>query len=1319
MNSATMSVRDAAKYLGVHENTVRNWVKAGVLRAIRLPNSRFHRFEQRELDRVRGRTDRDTSAVAQALNTVGPELVDGTQLHLWAITRSAQEALPELIRRLLASAPGITNLSIRAGDGVALEGWDGHATSSGTSFLPDGELFFEFSTGKNPAAKADENYEKRKADPLEAVPANSIFVFITPRRWRDKMKWARTRREERFFADVQVLDADDLEAWLQSAPAVHHWISERLGRRPEDAQTLSNWWSAFQSATLPPMPASLFVAGRSAEADRLTAFLSGDPQAVAVRAPWKEDVLAFLHAAIAAGGAALTDRVPLVIRSATVWSRAVPHPGHMILLAAFDSPDIQTAVRHGHHVILVSDATHAVRNPSIELPPLHRAKAAEILQAADIQFDRAYRLAALARRSMPALVRELAKSPRFARPAWSLSADDRAILAPLALLGSWTTSEYDCDIVSKFTQQPWPTIERVLNRWRNTDDPPLVLSGNEWRLASPREALLLLHDSLTTDDLRRWKTLCTEVLLELNPKLELPPYAQPIASLLGAKRKASSVLRKGLAQAVAAVGSLEDARLPDGLAADDHARTTVRSLLQAASNDDTGQTWRSLSDVLPALAEASPTAFLYDVHSDLDRASPLLAGMFQDRTQGFDGFFASSAHTGLLWALETLAWSPDWILDACRALARLHRNDPGGRLSNRPLESLANILVGWILQTSAPLARRKEVLKAICGDTPDVGWSLLLELWPEERRIATPPVRPRFRDWFPDTQRIRASEQYDFVRHVVGLAVELAANCPDRYSELAKRMDALPAAERERVIEFLDHIEPASLDAGQRVDLWEALNSSVIHHQRNAEAPWSLKGEALSRLQALATCVEPGDVGRYGHLFDWHPDISDVDVHDHHAYEERLRTLQREAVSKALAAGGIGAIEKLAAHAPQPNTLGWIVAEVSSDRDRATLLDWLASDNDKLNELARGWVGQRARAAGTPWVRTTLQQPTLSPAARRTIALLSPPGRELWDTLADLDRDLLHEYWTHVGPWHISESDTAVAATAFLEHDRPWNAISLLGHKVPSDRRPGVDIQSDLVEKALDAASRDLANAKSSSHSYEVGKLIDYLEACRAAQDKLVKYEFGFFDLLQHEREPRALFEVLAADPRLFVWFVELVYRGKNEAPRDLTEGQEEFGRRAWSVLHDWNRIPGLLEDGSVDSGHLAGWVRDARLALSEKDRTEIGDEQIGQILAASPPGSDGVWPAEAVRDIVEAIGSISIERGIYIGERNKRGMTSRGPYDGGEQERELVARYNSWAKATESKWRRTTRILRELADAYERDARDEDDDATKSADSD
>ena len=109
---------------------------------------------------------------------------------------------------------------------------------------------------------------------------------------------------------------------------------------------------------------------------------------------------------------------------------------------------------------------------------------------------------------------------------------------------------------------------------------------------------------------------------------------------------------------------------------------------------------------------------------------------------------------------------------------------------------------------------------------------------------------------------------------------------------------------------------------------------------------------------------------------------------------------------------------------------------------------------------------------------------------------------------------------------------------------------------------------------------------------------------------------------------------------------------------------------------------------------------------LAERDRADIGDEQIGQVLSGSPPGTDGAWPAEPVRELIEDIGSRELETGLHIGMTNSRGVTSRGIYDGGQQERELAARYRDWAKITASQWPRTSRVLRGLADDYERDAR-------------
>jgi len=105
----------------------------------------------------------------------------------------------------------------------------------------------------------------------------------------------------------------------------------------------------------------------------------------------------------------------------------------------------------------------------------------------------------------------------------------------------------------------------------------------------------------------------------------------------------------------------------------------------------------------------------------------------------------------------------------------------------------------------------------------------------------------------------------------------------------------------------------------------------------------------------------------------------------------------------------------------------------------------------------------------------------------------------------------------------------------------------------------------------------------------------------------------------------------------------------------------------------------------------------------------DIGDEQIGQVLSNAPPGQDGVWPAEPVREIVETLGSEAIEAGLFTGAFNNRGVTARGVFDGGKQERALAKRYRDGAKATAHQWRRTSRLLRRLADSYERHARHED----------
>jgi excisionase family DNA binding protein len=1318
-----LSVRETARRLSVHENTVRNWARDGILSTARVPGSRFHRFDARDVERLRQQRGAGVSSVEQERRTIGPELVDGTQLSHWATTRHAQDMFPELVRRLLASTPGITNASVRSGDGVAAPGWDGRAESSGTTYLPNGRLCLELGVGQKTKQKAQQDYEKRTADPKGARPAECCFVFITARRWSGAAEWESARRLEGIWSDVRVVDADDLEGWLQATPVVHYWISEQLGRRPRDGETLERWWARFQAQTDPPLPAALFRAGRDAECAQLAEFLAGPPGGViAVQASWRDEAIAFVCATIETADQANASSVqpPLVVSARDVWDRAVAQPGRMTLLPLFEDVDLASAQAMGHHVVIPIGREQVARGTRIELPRPHRQVASDALEAAGISADRTYHLAALARRSMPSLVRTLARDPRLARPPWSRY-PAAAVLAPLVLVGAWSEGDTDTDVVSRMAGEHWSTIERQLRHWRDTDDPPFVRSSGEWHLASPEEAFMVLRDAVSPGDLDRWHQIAVDVLLETDPKLELPHEERPMAGVLGVTRAHSSVLRRGLADCAALVGSIGADPLSDGVSGADHARRLVGELLGRANADTSGQIWRSLADELPLLAEAAPEAFLDGVHDDLDADSPLLRTMFQDGDQS-SWLYSSSPHTGLLWALETLCWSPEHLPEASRALARLHVIDPGGRLSNRPLESLQSILVPWIHHTAAPLDFRLRAVEQVCRQLPDVGWLLILALWPAHHSVASPPAAPRYRDWKPESRSVSIAEWLENINHLVQLAIELAANDPVRWAELTERLGPLPPTERERLLEVLDEVaSPDALDPEGRLMLWEHLRKEVAQHRAFPDADWSMDEGPLSRMHAIADRLEPtANVERFAYLFDWRPDLPEVDIRNHDAYDQALLQRRTEAVSETIGRESADGLRRLAERSPEPSQLGWVVGAVAGDDLTPKLLTWLDSENHKLRGVAATWASQRMQANGVDWLVDALARPeAATPERRAALALSAPSTSEVWDAFERTDSELKHAYWAQMGPWRVRAEDAERAAHELLAHNRAWAAVDMLASNLhPSDVDP-TSVTPNIVEEVLNAAltTDSKTDARVQSLGYEIGVLLDYLESEQVDPDTIARYEFLFFRLLDHHREPRVLFAALGRDPSLFVDLVSRVYRGKREAHRQLDEHEAALAHHAWWVLNHWRDLPGRRDDGTIDAAHLRQWVTDARLTLADTDRADIGDEQIGQVLAASPAGTDDIWPAETVREIIETVGSRSIEAGIHLGVVNQRGVTSRGVFDGGQQERDLAARYRQWAKQTAGNWPRTSRVLRGLAEDYERQAQREDARAELSAD--
>lgn len=126
--------------------------------------------------------------------------IDATNLKNWASRRDCEGYLPLVIRRLIrATATTISHINFPAGEGVVYPGWDGILeTTVDTEYLPEGFSVWEIGTSGDIKRKAEQDYQKRKKDPLGVNTKETTLIFVTPRIWSNKDEWCRQKKRRDF-----------------------------------------------------------------------------------------------------------------------------------------------------------------------------------------------------------------------------------------------------------------------------------------------------------------------------------------------------------------------------------------------------------------------------------------------------------------------------------------------------------------------------------------------------------------------------------------------------------------------------------------------------------------------------------------------------------------------------------------------------------------------------------------------------------------------------------------------------------------------------------------------------------------------------------------------------------------------------------------------------------------------------------------------------------------------------------------------------------------------------------------------------------------
>jgi hypothetical protein len=182
------------------------------------------------------------------------------------------------------------------------------------------------------------------------------------------------------------------------------------------------------------------------------------------------------------------------------------------------------------------------------------------------------------------------------------------------------------------------------------------------------------------------------------------------------------------------------------------------------------------------------------------------------------------------------------------------------------------------------------------------------------------------------------------------------------------------------------------------------------------------------------------------------------------------------------------------------------------------------------------------------------------------------------------------------------------------------------------------------------------------------------------------------------------LYEAILSEPKLFTDFLCMIYRPKSDTANKPPPSEAERVRAeiAYRVMQACRRQPGTQPDGNIDRIAFERFIDETRRLCQEADRLEVCDSTLGQILAYFPADSNGVWPSQPARDVLNRPELDRLRRGFEIGARNRRGTTSRAYDEGGLQERSLADTYRSHAKAMQNSHPNLAVILEQLARSYD-----------------
>lgn len=875
----------------------------------------------------------------------------------------------------------------------------------------------------------------------------------------------------------------------------------------------------------------------------------------------------------------------------------------------------------------------------------------------------------------------------------------------LVLIGGWNERNHeDISIIEKITDKNYSLLEKFLRKEVSSKSPYISYSHGIWKVRKRNIIFQSVQQNLTDRLIQKCFSVAEAVFQQKDSRYTEKGDFTPIIPA-GGVFKNSDVLRIGMMQGIYL---LCNKKVESPLCTIGEIPSLANSFVKNLFSSCSWVRYASLQEFLPTLAEIAPETYLMNLESNLDQIRE--GAQCIKRSLEQTPFFTADFISGIIWSLETTSWYEEHLIQSIRCLGELADIKEIRTSSQKEIiESIKAILYPGFPQTSAPIEKQINSMKALHMESPQVAWEIIKELipMPEERIILRQTQKPKELTEDKKTKSISRAKAEKIINTYAAFAIEWAGNDPQKLADLAQNVATFDNLTRES---YFSKIETAASDwtDEQKFLPWDKLMDmkDTYLEEHSEKIAGTCDSNLIRLVNSSVENLTPQDIRvRYRRVFSRHPIITRNALKN---FEENLRqseNAKNQAVQELFQTYEVDDVIQFGIAVEQPLDVAYRLGRQCTEDQMVTVIQHLAKrkcNRDFVHGILLGFVDRHGIEKLLAFELNRYDSKFVS----ELLALLLITN-DLLSILPTILPNANNVFWENVDLPDAkrveSDVDIEFIAGELVKVNRAVAAVNLCGSYFVSQRLPWKKIV-DLLEAVAYPKPSVLSTEKLRTQS--VIHLLQQLQETQRQDQRIWKVEFAFLPLLgQYSTvRPRYLVYELANNANLFCDMIKKSFKKRHSSEKSKHPLSEDVSQRLYTILYVLRIVPGTDWNGEFHENVFCNWVSEVKEISKREDRYEVSMNVLGRWLSAARIEEDGTSRNTTILSLLNAADASEIRNGYQIGLYNQQGLHFNRTE---ESEKKLAEKYKMLSEKFEDLgYSRYAEALNLLGKSYQQDAR-------------